>query len=226
MKKKNLVAFDFDGTLYPLVPYDSEQRLVLSTAKNRGHLNRVRAKRMVLKDSEGRMDLGEFNRRYHDLLVGCTAEQIEEVALDLFALIDTEQFALLQELSAKADLAILSCGTENIIHSFLSLHKINHHFFQVSGKSLHFGKNSKPDISCTIGSPNEKRSVFAELKGQYTHAIAVGDGPTDIPMLEEADLGLIIDWNGKAARYPFETFPDLHSTLKRCLTYLEKAEEA
>lgn len=226
MKKKNLVAFDFDGTLYPIVPYDSEQRLILSTAKNRGHLNQMRAKRMVLKDSEGRMGLGEFNRRYHDLLVGCTPSQIDEVASDLFALIDTKQFALLKKLSEKADLAILSCGTENIIHAFLSLHKIDHHFFQVSGKSLQFTKESKPDITCTIGSPEEKRAVFAKLKKEYSHAIAVGDGPTDIPMLEEADLGLIIDWSGEEAKHPFETYPDLHTTLKRCLAYLERAEEA
>ncbi len=226
MKKKYLIAFDFDGTLYPLLPYDSEQRLVLSTAKGRGHLNRVRANRMVQKDSEGKMGLGEFNRRYHEMLGGCTPSQIEEVAHDLFSLVESDQFALLKKLSEKADLAILSCGTENIIHAFLSLHKIEHHFFQVSGKSLHFNKASKPDIKCTIGSPEEKRSVFADLKKKYTHSIAVGDGPTDIPMLEEADLGLIIDWNGEEARYPFETYADLHTVLERCIAYLEKAEEA
>ena len=226
MKKKNLVAFDFDGTLYPLVPYDSEQRLILSTAKNRGHLNRLRAKRMVQKDREGRMGLKEFNTRYHDLLGGCTPAQIEEVAKDLFTLVDSKQFVLLKELSEKADLAILSCGTENIIHSFLCLHKIDHLFFQVSGKSLHFNNGPKPDITCSIGSPEKKSSVFVELKGKYSHAIAVGDGPTDIPMLKEADLGLIIDWSGKAAKYPFETYPDLHSTLQSCLAYLEKADEA
>lgn len=226
MNKKYLIAFDFDGTLYPLIPYDSEQRLVLSTAKNRGHLNRLRAKRMVEKDNQGRMGLGEFNRRYHDLLGGCTPSQIDEVASDLFSLVDPTQFTLLKELSKKADLAILSCGTENIIHAFLSLHKIEHHFFQVSGKSLHFTKGEKPDIVCTIGSPEEKREAFATLKKNYTTTIAVGDGPTDIPMLKEADLGLIIDWNGEEAKYSFETFSDLHTALKRCLSYLEKAEEA
>lgn len=226
MKKKNLVAFDFDGTLYPIHPYDSEQRLVLSTAKGRGHLNRVRANRMVQKDREGRMGMGEFNRRYHDMLGGCTPSHIEQVAADLYALVDPKQFSLLKELSEKADLAILSCGTENIIHAFLSLYKIEHHFFLISGKSLHFNEGSKPDILCSIGSPEEKRSVFAELKKGYTNSIAVGDGPTDIPMLEEADLALVIDWSGKEAKYPFETYADLHSTLQRCLSYLDKAQEA
>ncbi len=226
MNKKYLIAFDFDGTLYPLVPYDSEQRLVLSTAKGRGHLNRVRAKRMVLKDRQGRMGLGEFNQRYHDLLGGCTPSHIEKVAKDISSLVDPKQFTLLKDLSEKADLAILSCGTENIIHAFLSLHKIDHHFFQVSGKSLIFNKDSKPDILCTIGNPEEKRAVFANLKKEYTHTIAIGDGPTDIPMLQEADLGLIIDWNKGEAKYSFATYTDLHTTLERCLTYLEKADEA
>ncbi len=223
MKKNNLVAFDFDGTLYPLVPYDSEQRLVLSTAKDRGHLNRVRAKRMVVKDSEGRMDLGEFNRRYHDLLGGCTPNHVEEVAEDLFALVDPKQFTLIKALSEMADLAILSCGTENIIHSFLALHKIDHHFIQVSGKRLYFDNPVKPSIKCTIGSPEEKKEVFVKLKSKYAQAIAIGDGPTDIPMLEQADLGLIVDWSGEEARYPFETFADLHSALERCLAYLREA---
>ncbi|MBI9093794.1 MAG: haloacid dehalogenase-like hydrolase [Sphaerochaeta sp.] len=226
MQKKFLITFDFDGTFYPLYPYDSEQRLILSTARVRGHLNRVRAKRMVLKDRQGEMALGEFNRRYHDLLSGCTHSQIEEVAKELFNLVDPKQYSLLKDLSTKADLAILSCGTENIIRAFLSLHKIDHHFFQVSGKSLHFNKGSKPDIVCTIGNPEEKRAAFATLKKNYVHTIAIGDGPTDIPMLEEAELGLIIDWSGEDTKYPFETYSDLHSALERCLTYLEKAEEA
>jgi phosphoserine phosphatase len=226
MHKKYLIAFDFDGTLYPLNPYDSEQRLVLSTARGRGHLNQVRAKRMVLKDRQGKMGLGEFNRRYHDLLSGCTPFQIEEVAKELFSLVDPKQFALLKELFSIADLAILSCGTENIIHAFLSLHAIDHHFFQVSGKSLHFNKGSKPDMVCTIGNPEEKRAAFANLKKNYAYTIAIGDGPTDIPMLEEADLGLIIDWSGEGAKYPFDTYSDLYSALERCLTYCEKAEEA
>ncbi|MDY0289404.1 MAG: haloacid dehalogenase-like hydrolase [Sphaerochaeta sp.] len=226
MNKKNLVAFDFDGTLYPLIPYDSEQRLVLSTARDRGHLNRLRAKRMVAKDNQGRMGLGEFNRRYHDLLGGCTPSHVQQVASDLSALMDSEQFSLIEALAQKADLAILSCGTENIIHSFLTLLGIEHLFFQVSGKRLHFENAGKPSISVTIGSPQEKRSVFAELKSKYSHSIAIGDGPTDIPMLEEADLGLIIDWHGEEAKYPFETFSDLHTTLERCLAYLEKVEQA
>jgi len=226
MKKKYLIAFDFDGTLYPLHPYDSEQRLVLTTAKSRGHLNRVRAKRMVQKDHEGKMGLGEFNRRYHDMLGSCTPALIEEVASDLYALVESKQYSLLKILSEKADLAILSCGTENIIHAFLSKHAIEQYFFLVSGKSLHFNETTKPSIKCTIGSPEEKRSVFSELKEKYVYAIAVGDGPTDIPMLKEADLGLIIDWGGKEAKYPFETYADLHTSLERCLTYLENAEEA
>ncbi len=226
MHKKYLIAFDFDGTLYPLYPYDSEQRLILSTANGRGHLNRLRAKRMVLKDIQGKMKHGEFNRRYAELLGGCKPSHIEEVAKDISALVDPEQFSLLKALSTLADLAILSCGTENIIHAFLSLHKIDHHFFQVSGKSLHFTQASKPEILCTIGSPEEKRSAFAELAKNYTHSIAVGDGPTDIPMLREADLALIIDWTGGESRYPFETFSDLYTALERCLSYIEKAEMA
>jgi len=226
MKKKYLIAFDFDGTLYPLLPYDSEQRLVLTTAKGRGHLNRVRAKRMILKDKQGKMAHGEFNRRYLEFLGGCTHSHIEEVATELFSLVESKQFNLLKKLSEKADLAILSCGTENIIHAFLSLHKIEHHFIQVSGKSLHFEGGTKPSIRTTIGSPEQKRSVFSDLKNQYSCTIAVGDGPTDIPMLEEADLGLIIDWSGERAKYPFETFSDLHTALERCIAYLEKAEEA
>ena len=226
MKNKTLIAFDFDGTLYPIIPYDSEQRLVLSTAKGRGHLNRVRAKRMVQKDQKGEMGLGEFNRRYIDLLGGCTQSQVDEVASELYALVDSKQFSLLQELSQKADLVILSCGTENIIHAFLSKYTIDHHFSQILGKSLQFTEGSKPDIHCTIGSPEEKRAVFAKLKSTYKNSIAIGDGPTDIPMLQEADLGLIIDWSGKEATYPFETFADLHTSLQRCLSYLENAEKA
>lgn len=226
MRKKNLIAFDFDGTLYPIVNYDSEQRLMLRTARDRGLLARIRTQRAVRKDQRGDMLLDEFNHRYAKHLVGCKASFIDEVAQDLFSLVDIEQFRLLESLAEKADLIILSCGSENIIHKFLSLHKIDHLFKQVSGKSLHFGQGSRPTMQCTIDGPEGKRTILADLKQSYEQTIAIGDGPTDIPMLEEADLGLIINWDASPKQYPFASYTDLHTALERCHSYLDKAREA
>jgi phosphoserine phosphatase len=55
-----LIAFDFDGTLYPLRPYDSEQRLLMKAVENRSTQERTEAMQAVRNDMEGLLSLGEF----------------------------------------------------------------------------------------------------------------------------------------------------------------------
>ena len=137
--------------------------------------------------------------------------------------VSPSQFDLLKELGNHADMAIISCGTENLIHAFLNQLGLSAHFFFIRAKELEFTTNSAPSLHMHVETPEKKQTILAQLKKDYTRCIALGDGPTDLPMLSEADLGLIIDWTGKNHPYPYERYPDFYSACKRCLTYLQSA---
>ncbi len=81
-------------------------------------------------------------------------------------------------------------------------------------------------MTVDIHTPEAKRSALEQLRPMYRTIVAVGDGPTDIPMLEAADLGLIMNWNTGEAPYPFETHHSLPSLCNRIEGYLLSAEEA
>jgi phosphoserine phosphatase len=73
-----LIAFDFDGTLYPFAPYDSEELLMLLASRSRGELIRARAKRAVAKDMAGKSSLEVFDRDYLRYAKGATMQTIRE----------------------------------------------------------------------------------------------------------------------------------------------------
>lgn len=226
MKKENLIAFDFDGTLYPIKFHDSEQLLILASVHDKGCLKRMIAKRVVQKDMQGKMIHGEFNRRFSQYMKYVTPNMIQEVATAVAKKVAPSQFDPLRTLSDYADLAIISCGTENLIHAFLEQLNLSNLFIFIQGKELLFETKVAPSIHMHVESPLKKQTILAELKKDYTRCIALGDGPTDLFMLSEADLGLIIDWTGKSSHYPYKQFPDLASACQHCLSYLQSAPEA
>jgi phosphoserine phosphatase len=68
MSKRACITFDFDGTLYPIAPYDSEQRLIRKVASTKGTLFRQRAKRLILQDQKGTLIGDAFHKRYAHLV--------------------------------------------------------------------------------------------------------------------------------------------------------------
>lgn len=226
MSKRACILFDFDGTLYPIAPYDSEQRLLRRNAQGKGTLFKMRTKRLIAQDQAGTLIEGAFHRQYANLIRGVTPQMICEVARDLTELITATDVQALKALAQKADLAIVTCGTENLAASFLSQLGLENHFFLIRGKQLVWDEKGKNRLVVDIDKPEAKAKALEELRSQYDTIIAVGDGPTDIPMLQASDLGLIIAWNQNQRAYPFETHTSLSSISQRIHTYLVSACEA
>jgi phosphoserine phosphatase len=220
MKKEALIAFDFDGTLYPIDPYDSEQMLMLSCASHKGKLNRKRTKLAVAKDQKGNMDWTSFTASYRQHTRSCTKDQISSVTRDLLKKVHPDQFRHFFELSRFADLVIISCGTENIVQAFLEDLGLFDLFAGIWGKHFEFMEGKVTDMKIHVQGPQDKARILGGLAKDYKHVIAIGDGPTDIPMLNTADLGLIIDWTGKGNNYPFDTLPSLSKACDAALTFL------
>jgi phosphoserine phosphatase len=227
MKKKPCVTLDFDGTLYPIREYDSEQLLIRTVQKHRGRLFGRKADRLIAEDQAGLLaDDDSFHRRYGKLVRTATEPMIDEVAKFLTTLITEEDRQALITLSEEATLVILSCGTENLVESFLNHLQLSRYIAQIRGKRLVYSRPSRNRMVVDIDSPQAKADAVDLLRKHHHPIVAIGDGPTDLPMLHSADLGLVIDWNKQGHSHPFETHHSLASACKRTHSYLLSAKEA
>lgn len=220
MEKDTLIAFDFDGTLYPIDPYDSEQLLMFACSSLKGTLNRKRTKLAVIQDQRGHMDWAAFTASYRLHTKSCNEELVGSVSKELLQKVHLADFETLRQLSPMADFAIISCGTENLVEAFLDGLGISDLFIGIWGKRLHFSEGRATSLEIHVKGPQDKARVLHDLAKDYCQTIAIGDGPTDIPMLQSADLGLVVDWKGKGNSYPFETFPTLDEACKKAMAFI------
>jgi phosphoserine phosphatase len=226
MKEKSLTIFDFDGTLYPINSYDSEQLLILSAAKERGVLFKKRGKHFIEQDQKGVYDDASFHHRYEKLVKQATSTMIDEVADILLSSIGKREKDALLRLSHISDLGILTCGTENIARAFLQKLGMDDSFSFIRGKRLVRNEEGIFHLLVDIAGPEDKALAVDSLREDYKTIIAIGDGPTDIPMLEAADHGMIVAWNRQNRQYPFDTFPSLESAVLHSIDYLESNTRA
>jgi len=194
-----LIAFDFDGTLYPFAPYDSEELLMLLASKKRGRLMQIRAKRAVARDMAGKSPLDEFDRNFLRYAKGATGETIGEVVDYIMRPCRRENYASLESLSLRADLIVLSAGTTDISRMFLERMGVARHFKGFYGKHLCFDASGKmTGYTSEVPTTEAKANILRGFRRSYTTIFAAGDGLTDKNMLAEADLGILLRYDGKA----------------------------
>jgi phosphoserine phosphatase len=99
-------------------------------------------------------------------------------------------------------------------------------FSFIRGKRLVRNEEGIFHLLVDIAGPEDKALAVDSLREDYKTIIAIGDGPTDIPMLEAADHGMIVAWNRQNRQYPFDTFPSLESAVLHSIDYLESNTRA
>jgi phosphoserine phosphatase len=225
MQKTAFIAFDFDGTLYPFHPYDSEHLLMLRCASHKGLLNRRRARIAVSQDLAGKYDWARFTAAYRANTGSVQKQMFSDVARSLLARVPAGQFDLFPMLGKIADLGIISCGTENIAVPFLEQAGLAPLFGPIVGKRFLFPDPGPTRMEIRVKGPEDKARVFDRLRAGYAKTVAIGDGPTDLAMLEQADLALVVDWERKGTLYPYETFPTLAAACERAHAFLTEDRE-
>ncbi|NCC11943.1 MAG: HAD family hydrolase [Spirochaetia bacterium] len=226
MDKDALVIFDFDGTLYPIDPYDSEQALLLALAQGSNLWFRLRAHRLVRQDQKGQLAGRAFHQRYAELTRHADKRLVEHIGRNLAKHLGSKERDSILQLAEHADLGILSCGTENIIEAFLQEAGLLGHFSFIRAKRLSWDAEGTAHMHVDIDRPEAKAEAITVLRSTYRSILAVGDGPTDIPMLKAADLGLVMNWSTRQASYPFATYTSLKELCSHCLSHLDNASEA
>ncbi len=210
---KTLIAFDFDGTLYPIAPYDSEQYLML--INNRGTDRYKETVDVVKRDMEGKLGHENFNLAFGKLALGATEDDIEEVSDNLVKLIQVDEYVPFCSLCERADLVTLSCGSVDLARSFLRRLGILDCFLAFHGKEFVYREGHVSQVLFPVGTFEAKADIIRAYRRKYDRIIAVGDGPTDIPMLKASDKGIIVDLTDKKREYPFERVSSIKELLER-----------
>jgi phosphoserine phosphatase len=198
------IVWDFDGTILPSVPYDSEQTLLLYLLRQPGAKIPLREKimaRIALFSDRHELFPRLFKRVYTRLLTGAPASLLDPVCKDLAARIsaqDRSVFSKLKELGFP--MIVVSCGTRDLITRVLKEAGIEECFQRIEGNRFRIEDGRIAGFESLMADPAAKVRVLTESCGLASaQVVAVGDGYTDIPLLDWAGVSLLIDRGGKKA---------------------------
>ncbi len=197
------IVWDFDGTILPMVPYDSEQTLLeylLEIEDGISPVRRVFIKMIMYADMKGW--LGHFFKpMYIKAVRGMDISAIDTVTNRLADRISTEDRDTLKKLYLEGHrMVLISCGTENLSKLTFKKAGIDIYFKDIIANNFTFkGKNIHSMEFRTL-KPIDKLNIIRDMGFKPEETVVVGDGPTDIPLFEWCNFPVIIDRDGRRAK--------------------------
>jgi len=176
----------------------------MKAVENRSPQERTEAMQAVRNDMEGLLSLGEFTETYVRFTRHAPEHLLDEIVEDIRSLAGSSALVPLRILrdDVDAEYCVISCGTVNLIERYLLRMDVRRSFGALFGKTFEIIDGRIGDISIAVSGPQDKAFLLeaeaariASRTGIRPLTIAVGDGPTDIPMLRHADFGIIVDWD-------------------------------
>ncbi len=202
------IIWDFDGTLLPSDPYDSEHTLLLyniHASDDRLSLaKRIVGLTIIFLDRKKWMGPA-FKRYYAWVLSGTRMNRLDGVSEMLAQKISASDRASLLNLYHRGHTQmIISCGTLDLIERILEIAGIKSCFKRIEGNRFLSANDRIIGIQNRIIHPTDK---LKPLKGQDLDAdrvIAIGDGYTDLPLLDWAHFPVLMDRSQTKSRLPAE----------------------
>jgi len=199
--KTNTIIWDFDGTLLPLAPYDSEQTLMrfkLDEINSRpSWIVRAVAGLLILADRR-QMLRKTFKRFYIQLMKGSPAAVMDQVGGRLSGSIsaeDRQTIVRLQSLGYR--MFVLSCGTADLSERTLQNAGLGDCFEAIAGNRFKINNGLIDGMTLHVPNPVDKVKWVEKMGLSPADTIAVGDGYTDIPLLEWAKISVLVDRTGQ-----------------------------
>ncbi len=186
---RKLAVFDFDSTLYA-------GEVIDDLARRASKLDEVAA--LTEAAMSGGLDFAEALSRRLGLLGDLTRDDVAAVTAEVTLRPGGRE--LLSELRRRSWwIAILSGGFLDVLDPLLTREGCEpDHLF---ANQLRFGADGRllPEAVVHVASNKGElvRSLRENLEVRREHCVAVGDGATDVPMFEEAGLGIAV--HGKPA---------------------------
>jgi phosphoserine phosphatase len=195
------IIWDFDGTLLPNDPNDSEQSLMLFKLYESGAktpvILRAMARIMIYADSKEHLHR-MFQRFYVRFMAGTHITTLDQVSEHLAAKILPAERQAVKELKRRGfTMMVLSCGTADLSERVLKMAGLADCFDVIAGNRLMFENGCISGMTYDMKNPEDKRSFLQKMDISPEKTLAVGDGYTDIPMLDWAAEAIILDRSGR-----------------------------
>jgi len=192
------IVYDFDGTLLPAQPWDSEQELLVAWmgSQRPPAWRRMYCRLVVEGDRRGWLKDG-FKRHYLGFLRGSPRELVDRVAERLASRISPEDRAALRELKDRGHrLIVASCGTADLSERVLASCGVLDCFEAVLANRFVYQEGRIAGMRLEVPSPPSKLQLVRSRGLDPADTVTVGDGATDLPLWEWSAVPVVVDHGG------------------------------
>jgi phosphoserine phosphatase len=224
--KTPTIIWDFDGTILPLAPFDSEQSLLLSRMNQQdqpfGWFKKRYAQAIIYADRQERLRR-TFKKSYIRMLKGTPSSALDGVSRNLAQKISTEDRNVFWQLKADGyDMMVLSCGTADLSERVLKFAGLSDCFSRIEGNRFQFDADRIVGMQLQLPNPEDKLALIEKLNLSPDQTIVVGDGYTDLPLLNWASIPIIIDRSGKKKKQFTSHYFYFISSIPEIMEIIEK----
>lgn len=224
--KKFAIVWDFDGTILPLEPFDSEQSLLIHgmnrVEKPFGWLKKGCARAIIYADRREWLRK-IFKRSYIHFLKGLPVSVLDEVCRRLAEKITHVDRQTIRALKHDGHtMLLLSCGTADLSERILTFAELRDCFNLIEGNRFEFDENRIKGMDLRLPDPKDKLHMVHTLSLSPDRTIVVGDGYTDLPLLNWSAMPILIDRSGKKEKqfsahnfYFITAIPQLKNIIKK-----------
>lgn len=199
------VIWDFDGTI---VPFDTEQALLrfLSRDPERklGRLRALWGRALAWGDAHQFLE-GRFKRLYARCLRGLTSEMLDVLAAELAQAIPLEDRLAMRAIHGQGlRMSVISCGTGDLCERTLKAAGLVDCFADIQANWFTWRDGRIQGITLTVSQPEDKVAAAERAGIDLRRAAFVGDGFTDVPLLDRAAVAILVDRSGEKAGWAKE----------------------
>jgi phosphoserine phosphatase len=191
------IIWDFDGTI---LAFDSEQALLESLSvqprQKLGWRKAVWGRLLAWGDRKGW--LGRFFKRlYIRCLRGLPVEELDALAYHLALHISPSEREAIRRIAGRGHrIVIVSCGTGDLIERTLAEAELDL-YDHVEANWFTFWQGRIENMDLAIHMAADKLAAIDRLGLDLNRAVAIGDGITDIPVLDRARWPILLDRHGE-----------------------------
>jgi phosphoserine phosphatase len=195
------IIWDFDGTLMPNDPYDSEQSLLMyklyESEEKVSFVLRTLTRIFIYADNHEHLRK-TFKRFYAWFLKGTSVNILDEVSQHLAAKIsETDRQAIVELKRQGYTMMVLSCGTADLSERALKIAGLDDCFDVIEGNRFEMVNDQISGMVQNMNNPDKKVKYLQHKGIRPDQTVAIGDGYTDIPLLEWAQIPIMMDRTGK-----------------------------
>ena len=220
------IIWDFDGTILPLAPFDSEQSLLLYRMNQQGQpfgwFKKRYTQAIIYADRRQRLRR-TFKKSYIRLLKGTPSSALDYTSRNLAQKISTADRNVLWQLKADGyDMMVLSCGTADLSERVLKFAGLSDCFSRIEGNRFQFDADRIVGMQLQVPNPEDKLTLIKKLNLSPDQTIVVGDGYTDWPLLNWSSIPVVMDRTGRKKKefashnfYFITSIPEILDIIKK-----------